>query len=138
MLLVAVVGVVMFLTLHFLPGLHGSVNLSSINKNNQGPGAGFGSSGVTYSQSPLYFPKDVYVVLFDPLPFSAHGSGEMFQAIQNTVLVGMLFLGLRSLRIFPRAAFSRPFLIMCLVYVIGFCTSLPHLATWVSSTGRRQ
>ena len=34
--LAAMVAVVMFLTLHFLPGLHGSVNLSQINKNNQG------------------------------------------------------------------------------------------------------
>jgi hypothetical protein len=112
---------VLFLTLHFLPGLHGSVNLSSINQNNQGPGAGFGSSGVTYSQSPLYFPKDVYVVLFDPLPFNAHGSGELFQAFENVVLLVMLVVGLRSLRILPRAAFSRTYLIMCFIYVVSFC-----------------
>ena len=111
----------MFLTLHLLPGLHGSVNLSSINQNNQASGTGFGSSGVTYSQSPIYFPKDVYVVLFDPLPFNAHGGGELFQALQNTVLLVMLVLGLRSLRILPRAAFARPYLIMCFVYVLSFC-----------------
>jgi hypothetical protein len=115
------VGAVMFVTLHLLPGLHGSVNLSSINHNNQGTGSGLGSSGVTYSQSPLYYPKDVYVVLFDPLPFNAHGVGEMFQALQNTVLLGMLVVGLRSLRILPRAAFARPYLIMCFVYVVSFC-----------------
>jgi hypothetical protein len=109
------------LTLHFLPGLHGSVNLSQINKNNQGPGSGFGSSGINYSQSPLYFPHDVYVVLFDPLPFNAHSGGERFQALQNTVLVGMLIASLRKLRIFPRAAFARPYLIMCFVYVVSFC-----------------
>ncbi len=119
--LAAMVAVVLFVTLHFLPGLHGSVNLQSINKNNQGPGAGFGSSGVTYSGSPLAFPRDVYVVLFDPLPFNAHGGGELFQALQNTVLVGMLVVGLRSLRILPRAAFARPYLIMCVVYVVAFC-----------------
>jgi hypothetical protein len=115
------VGAVMFVTLHLLPGLHGSVNLSSINHNNQGSGSGLGSSGVTYSQSPLYYPKDVYVVLFDPLPFNAHGTGELFQALQNTVLLVMLVLGLRSLRILPRAAFARPYLIMCFVYVVSFC-----------------
>ena len=115
------VAVVLFLTLHFLPGLHGSVNLSSINKNNQGPGSGFGSSGVAYSQSPLYYPKDVYVVLFDPLPFNAHSSGEKFQALQNTVLLVLLFASLRHLRILPRAALARPYLIMCLVYVASFC-----------------
>jgi hypothetical protein len=120
-LLSVMVIVVMFVTVHFLPGLHGSVNLSSINKNNQGPGSGFGSSGVTYSQSPLYFPKDVFVVLFDPLPFNAHGGGEMFQAFQNTVLIVVLLAGLRSLRILPRAAFARPYLIMCFIYVVSFC-----------------
>jgi hypothetical protein len=97
------------------------VNLASINHNNQSSGAGFGSSGVTYSQSPLYFPKDVYVVLFDPLPFNAHGGGELFQALQNTVLLVMLVVGIRSLRILPRAAFARPYLIMCFVYVLSFC-----------------
>lgn len=120
-LLTVMVGAVLFLTLHFLPGLHGSVNLSSINKNNQGPGSGFGSSGVAYSQSPLYFPKDVYVVLFDPLPFNAHGSGEKFQALENLVLLVMLIAGLRSLRILPRASFARTYLIMCFVYVVSFC-----------------
>ena len=120
-LLGTLVGVVMFLTLHFLPGLHGSVNLSQINKGNQGPGAGFGSSGVSYSQSPLYLPKDIYVVLFDPLPFNAHSSGEKFQALQNTVLLVMLVASLRRLRILPRAAFARPYLIMCFVFVVSFC-----------------
>ena len=105
-LLSVMVGVAMFLTLHFLPGLNGSVNLSAINKGNQGPGSGFGSSGITYSQSPLYFPKDVYVVLFDPLPFNAHGKGQLVQAFQNTVLFVLLITGLRSLRILPRAALS--------------------------------
>ena len=120
-LLSVMVVVALFLTLHFLPGLHGSVNLSQINKNNQGPGSGFGSSGVTYSQSPLYLPKDIYVVLFDPLPFNAHGSGQTIEALQNTVLLVMLVAGLRSLRILPRAALARPYLIMCFVYVLSFC-----------------
>jgi hypothetical protein len=120
-LLATLVVTVMIVTLHFLPGLHGSVNLSSINKTNQGTGSGLGSSGVTYSQSPLYFPKDVYVVLFDPLPYNAHGGGQLFQALQNTVLLVMLVIGIRSLRILPRAAFARPYLIMSFVYVVGFC-----------------
>jgi hypothetical protein len=119
--LAAMVAGVMFVTLHFLPGLHGSVNLSAINKNNQGPGSGFGSSGVSYSGSPLAYPRDVFVVLFDPLPFNAHSSGEKFQALQNTVLLVLLIASLRNLRILPRAAFARPYLIMCLVFVVSFC-----------------
>jgi hypothetical protein len=41
--------------------------------------------------------------------------------LQNTVLIVALFLGLRSLRILPRASLARPYLIMCFVYVISFC-----------------
>jgi hypothetical protein len=119
--LATMVGVAMFVTLHFLPGLHGSVNLSQINKNNQGPGSGFGSSGVSYSGSPLAYPRDVYVVLLDPLPFNAHSGGEKFQALQNTVLLVVLIASLRNLRILPRAAFARPYLIMCFVFVVSFC-----------------
>jgi hypothetical protein len=115
------VAVVMFLTLHFLPGLHGSVNLSQINQQNQGPGSGFGSSGVAYSQSPAAYPKDVYTVLFDPLPFNAHSGGERFQSLQNTVLLVLLIASIRNLRILPRAALARPYLIMCFIYVVSFC-----------------
>ncbi len=55
--LAVMVGVVMFVTLHFLPGLHGGVNLTQINKNNQGTGTGLGSSGVSYSGEPSRLPK---------------------------------------------------------------------------------
>jgi hypothetical protein len=61
------------------------------------------------------------VVLFDPLPFNAHSSGEKFQALQNTVLLVLLIASLRNLRILPRAAFARPYLIMCFVFVVSFC-----------------
>ena len=67
-------------------------------------------------------------MLFDPLPFNAHSSGEKFQALQNTVLLGMLFASLRHLRILPRAAFARPYLIMCFVYVVEFLLLLR--GTW--------
>jgi hypothetical protein len=115
------VGVVMFVTLHFMPGLHGGVNLQAINHNNQGTGEGLGSSGISYSQSPLYYPKDVYVVLFDPLPINAHGNGELFQALQNSVIIAVLLTSLRSLRILPRVAFARPYVMMCFIDVAVFC-----------------
>ncbi len=119
--LAVMVGVVMFMTLHFLPGLHGGVNLQQINHNNQGTGEGLGSSGVSYSQSPVYYPKDVYVVLFDPLPFNAHSGGEKFEAVQNTVLLVILLASLRNFRILPRVAFARPYVMMCFIDVAVFC-----------------
>ena len=79
-------GVAIFVTLHFLPGTQNcSISLTTINTDNStGTGAGFGSS-VSYSANPLFFPKDVFVVLFDPLPINAHGSGEWLDAAENTV-----------------------------------------------------
>ncbi len=109
-----------FVTLHFLPGVNGSLNLQQISKNNSGTGAGFGSSGLAYSSNPLFYPKDVYVVLFDPLPFNAHGGGQLFEAAENTVLLIVLLKSFRNLRMFPRASFARPYLLMCAVYVAGF------------------
>jgi hypothetical protein len=120
-LLGALVGAAVFVTLHYLPGLNGAVNLSQINKNNQGPGSGFGSSGVAYSSSPLYFPQDVWVVLFDPLPINAHGGGQWFAALQNSVLVVVILRSLRQLRILPRVAFARPYVMMCVFYTAAFC-----------------
>ena len=125
--LAAMVGLALFVTLHFLPGTNGSISLTSIAHNNTGTGAGFGSSGVTYSANPVYFPKDVFVVLFDPLPFNAHSSGEWLEAAENLVLVAVVLASLRQLRILPRAALARPYLIMCLVFTASFAYAFAAL-----------
>jgi len=114
------IGVVIFVTLHFMPGLQHGVDLQQINKNNTGTGSGFGSSGVSYSSSPLAYPKDVYTVLLDPLPFNAHGGGQLFDATQNTIMLIVILKSLRNLRILPRASLARPYLIMCTIYVGAF------------------
>ena len=67
-LLGALTGVAIFVTLHYLPGSSNGLSLTTLSKNNSGTGNGFGSGGIAYSANPLYFPKDVFVVLFDPLP----------------------------------------------------------------------
>lgn len=125
--LAALVGLALFVTLHFLPGTNGSISLTSIAHNNTGTGAGFGSSGVTYSANPVFFPKDVFVVLFDPLPFNAHSSGEWLEAAENFVLVAVVLASLRQLRILPRAALARPYLIMCLVFTASFAYAFAAL-----------
>jgi hypothetical protein len=88
--------------------------------NNTGTGAGFGSSSISYSASPLYYPKDVYSVLFDPLPFNAHGLSELLAAAENTLLVVVLLASLRQLRAVPRAALWRPYVLVCLIYTLAF------------------
>ncbi len=126
----ALVGVAFFVTLHFLPGQQGSISLSTINYDNSttgnGGGAGFGSS-VSYSANPIFFPKDVYVVLFDPLPINAHGGGEWLDAVENTLVVAVVFASYRHLRILPRAALSRPYVIMCAAYTGAFAYSFAAL-----------
>ena len=117
----AMVGIGMFVTLHFLPGLHGSLPLQQIAKNNSGTGAGFGSSGVPYSSNLLYYPRDVFVVLFDPLLFNAHGGGQLFEAVENTVVLVVVVASLRNLRILPRASLARPYLLMCTIFTALFC-----------------
>jgi hypothetical protein len=126
-LLGTMTGVAIFVTLHFLPGSSNGLSLTSISKNNSGVGSGFGSGGIAYSANPLYFPKDVFVVLFDPLPLNAHGSGEWLEALENTVVVAVVLISLRSLRILPRAAFARPYVMMCVFFTGAFCYSFASL-----------
>ena len=111
-------GISVYMTLHYLKlGSNGSVQLSSTTQNNSVYG---GSGGLTYSSSPLRWPIDAYTVLFDPLPFNAHGSGEYAAAVENIVILGVFAASYRQLRILPRASFARPYVMMCIVYSILF------------------
>ena len=123
----AMTGLAIFVTLHYLPGSSNGLSLTSISKNNSGVGNGFGSGGIAYSANPIYYPKDVFVVLFDPLPFNAHGSGEWVEALENTVLVGWCSHRSGRLRILPRAAFARPYVMMCVIFTGAFCYSFASL-----------
>ena len=123
----AMVGVAVFVTLHFLPGLNGSLSLTSISANNTGTGAGFGSSGVSYSASPVFYFRDVYLVLFDPLPYNAHGGGQFLEAAENFVLLVFVLASLRNIRMLPRAALVRPYLIFCGLFSAAFCYAFAAL-----------
>jgi hypothetical protein len=117
-----------YTTLHYLRlGGTGTAALKSANANNNGTGAGFGSSGFVYSTSPSKWPIDAYEVLFNPLPFNAHGSGEYAAALENTVILGVIIASYRQLRILGRTAFARPYVMMCLVYSIGFIYAFASL-----------
>lgn len=119
LVLVTLLGLSIFLTLHYLRGGSG-VSLSKTNSNNQGTGLGFGSSGVPYSTNVATYPRDVYEVLFNPLPYNFHGSGEFVAAAENTLLVGLILISLRQLRVVARAAFARPYVMLCLTYSAAF------------------
>ena len=108
-------------TLHYLHGgPNGSLSLQQTNANNQGSGLGFGSSGVPYSSNLATYPRDIYEVLFNPLPFNFHGLGELVAAGENTVILVLIVASFRNLRMVPRAAFARPYVMLCAVYSAAF------------------
>jgi hypothetical protein len=125
----SMLGVAIFVTLHFLPGTSGSISLTEISKNNNSAvgTAGFGSSNLGYSPSVLAYPKDVYSVMFDPLPINAHGGGQWITAVENTVLVVVILKSLRQLRMLPRVALARTYVFMSLFFTGSFLYAFASL-----------
>jgi hypothetical protein len=108
-------------TIHYLHGgPNGTLSLQQTNANNQGSGLGLGSSGVPYSTNLATFPRDIYEVLFNPLPYNFHGLGELVAAAENTVILVLIVASLRNLRMVPRAAFARPYVMLSAVYTAAF------------------
>jgi hypothetical protein len=99
-------------------GLSGTLN--NVGANNQGTGAGFGSSNVPYSSNVLDFPRDVYTVLFDPLPIAARSLTQLAAAAENILILAVLLLSLRQLRCLFRASIQRPYVMVCAVYSLVF------------------
>ena len=117
-----------FITLHYLVNQGGTLSLNALAKGNQGasrPGAV--SSAVTYSSNPADYPKDVYTVLFDPELFNADGSGERLAALENLMIIGVILSSMRQLRIVIRAAFARPYVLLCGLYSVAFCYTFAAL-----------
>src|ERR1700722_3577553 len=97
---------------HFLhqaggKGLTGTLN--QLGANNQGAGAGFGSSAVPYSSSPLDYPRDIYTVLFDPLPITARSVTQLAAAVENILILAVIFLSLRQMPCLFRVSLQRPY-----------------------------
>ena len=111
-----------FITQRYL--LHGGSSitgqLQATNANNSINTASVSSGGVPYSSNPLTFPRDVYEVLFNPLPINAHGSSQLIAAAENTVILVLILASLRQLRVVIRASFARPYVLVCFVYSLGF------------------
>ena len=101
----------------------GSVSsiLQQIHTNNSSTKAlTFGSSNVAFSSNPLYYPRDIYTVMFDPLPITAHGKGELLAGLENTVIVVIILYSLRQLRCVVRASKLRPYVLLCGIYSVLF------------------
>ncbi len=108
-----------FVAAHFLHGITSSGvgnSLNTLAANNRGNGAGFGSSTVAYSSNPLWYPRDVYTVLFDPLPFTAHSVTQLFAAVENTLILFVVLCALPRLRRLPRICLNTPYVFSALFY----------------------
>ena len=97
---------------------------SRVNANNSNGtrGSAFGSNNSTsYSSNPLYYPKDLYTVLFDPLPINAHSGSQLLAAGENASILFVLILAsLRQLKSVFRVALRKPYILVCVIYSIAF------------------
>jgi hypothetical protein len=100
--------------------LHHGLNTNSLTTTNADNSVTGTSGGVPYSTSPAAYPRDIYNVLFNPELFNAHGFGERIAAIENSVILGLVLISLRNLRMVPRAAFARPYVMLCAIYTVLF------------------
>ena len=69
-------------------------NLEKLSQNNRGQ-----ASSIAYHPGPAGYPRDVRTVLFDPLPYNAHGSTQKFAAFENTIILILILLTLPRLRL---------------------------------------
>ena len=116
---------------HFVSKVGGtgvSGTLSKVSSNNSGVGAGFGSSNVPYSSNPLYYPRDVFAVLFDPLPIQAHSLTQLAAAAENVLILLVILFSLRQIRCVFRACLQRPYVLVCVLYSLVFLYGFAALA----------
>jgi len=86
-------------------------NLTQLSKNNQGQ-----ASSIAYHPGPAGYPRDIETVLFNPLPFNAHGNTQKFAAFENTIILILILLSLPRIRLLLRTAFLRPYVLMAVLY----------------------
>jgi hypothetical protein len=86
----------------------------------QGEGSGFESSHDIWHGSPLYYPVDIYLVLFKPLPFEVATPTQAIAALENLTLIVLFAVCWRSLVRIPGQLKESPFVVLCLVYSLVF------------------
>ena len=96
--------------------LHHGLNSNSLETTNTNNAAQGFSGNIPYSTNFATYPRDIYEVLFNPLLIKAHGFGQRVAALENSVIIVLILTSLRNLRMVPRAAFARPYVMLCAVY----------------------
>jgi hypothetical protein len=94
--------------------------LQTAHQGTQKSGAGYHSSYGGWHASPLYYPYDVYLVMFKPLPFQAHSPTQVIAALENLSLIALMLIRWRSLRAIGRRLFDTPLVMMAVIYSLAF------------------
>jgi hypothetical protein len=118
----AVVGVVAvrFLDITHLSHSTLTAAVEDAHDGTQGSGGGFGSSYSGWSSSPLAFPRDVVIVLLEPLPWRVTSVTQAIALTENLVFVGLAVRYRASLRSVPGAARRNAMVRMAAVYSVLF------------------
>ncbi|HMK63924.1 MAG TPA: hypothetical protein VK386_09915 [Acidimicrobiales bacterium] len=98
-------------------------SLSTVAKNNSHE-----ASSIPYVSGPKGFPHDVYVMLFDPTLLNAHGTSQRLAALENTVIMVLIVTSWRRLLLLPRVCFARPYVMVAIVDLVGFCYAFASLS----------
>ena len=99
-------------------GLSGTLN--NVGANNQGTGGRLRQQQCPVLEQPLDYPRDVYTVLFDPLPIAARSVTQLAAAAENLLILAVFLFSLRQLRCLFRASLQRPYVLVCAVYSLVF------------------
>jgi hypothetical protein len=126
-----ILGITAVLTAKFLhsnaSGVHSLSGILNKAHSNNGA-AGLGSTNVPYSSDPLLYPRDIYYVLFDPLPITARSLTQLIAAGENTVILVLILTSLRRIRLVWRAGRERAYVILCAAYTLAFIYAFAALA----------
>lgn len=98
-----------------------------------------GGSQFTAEQvrSPLDLPEAALSVLFRPLPFDANNLPMLLASMEGTLLLGLFVLWWRRLAGVPREAIRNPYVMFCLVYVVGFVVAFSSFGNFGLLTRQR-
>lgn len=111
-------------------GVEGGLDEGAINRQLQRASARTDEGGSSFQAQPVTSPSKlpiaVLTVLFRPFPWEATNAQSLLTAVEGSFLLALLAASLARLKHVPRFALRRPFVMMCLPYillfVIGFAT----------------
>jgi hypothetical protein len=105
-------------------GVEGGINEGAISAQLANAGQRTDEGGSSFEaqpvSSPAELPMAVLTVLFRPFPWEAGNAQALVTAAEGTFLIALIAMSLKRLKNLPRFALRRPFIMMCLPYIVLF------------------